>query len=326
MAGRPTDEGRTASSASHSRRRFLVGAGAALCAAGCGSSGRATGATRLLVSGTVSDRIEGGPIDGSTITFRGAETRSGRVSGGRYEVADLPDGPCEVTIAGPAHVEHKDLRRAVSASNASRLDFTVLKWGASRFGATYDRAFDAFFRLVSGSAGDGVSKWLVPPRSLYVTDRGLTSAGLARLLALLESVAAEDVPAMFGGRIGPPPVEIGPTLPSNRRDGSIVIAFPGGTSNGVAFTAPGRPARVAGTVSLAASHYDDALPTARYVLSHELFHVAFASHARGAGIRSVMEDEDTNGTLTPADRLASWLVSHDDCQPGNRAPDTNPGV
>ena len=93
----------------------------------------------------VPDRIAGGQVDGSTITFTGPVTRSGTVTNGTYRVEGLASGLYTVTIDGPQHVQHKTLGVGVYASSASTFSFEVLSWGAGRFGVTCDDTFHRFF-------------------------------------------------------------------------------------------------------------------------------------------------------------------------------------
>jgi len=97
----------------------------------CGSNGPAgpTPSTDLVASGTVTDRIAGGQIDGSTITFTGPATRKRDGDERHYRVDGLASGLYTATIDGPRHVQHKTLGVGVYASASSTFSFEVLAWG-----------------------------------------------------------------------------------------------------------------------------------------------------------------------------------------------------
>jgi hypothetical protein len=59
-------------------------------------------------------------------------------------------------------------------------------------------------------------------------------------------------------------------------------------------------------------------------IAHELWHCFGATDVSDP---SSLMFRDANGsvvTLSPRDKLAAWLMNHDDAHPGNQAPDTNP--
>jgi len=80
----------------------IAGASLSACGGGSGPAGP-TPSGDLVASGTVTDRIAGGQIDGSTITFTGPAARSGTVTNGTYRVDGLASGLYTVTIDGPRH-------------------------------------------------------------------------------------------------------------------------------------------------------------------------------------------------------------------------------
>jgi hypothetical protein len=132
----------------HRRASLCAVVIAAASAGACGGSGGPAGPTpsgELVASGTVTDRIAGGQIDGSTITFTGPVTRSGTVTNGTYKLDGLTSGLYTVTIGGPRPVPHKTLGVGVYASASSTLSFEVLAWGSERLGVAYDETFHRFF-------------------------------------------------------------------------------------------------------------------------------------------------------------------------------------
>src|SRR5690348_15379246 len=67
------------------------------------SGGEGAPLRTFAVSGAVTDRLTGAPVDGLTITFSALNpvyTRSAAVVGGSYVISDLASGPYDVTIVG----------------------------------------------------------------------------------------------------------------------------------------------------------------------------------------------------------------------------------
>jgi hypothetical protein len=147
----------------------------------CGGSGAPVGPTPagdFVASGTVTDRIAGGQIDGSTITFTGPVTRSGTVTNGTYRLDGLTSGLYTVTIDGPRHVPHKVLGVGVHASG--NFSFEVLAWGSERFGVAYDDTFHRFFHQLARVRNSGprrsASGHLPRRNSIVVRDDGRPTA------------------------------------------------------------------------------------------------------------------------------------------------------
>ena len=86
----------------HSTATAFAGTALVACGGDGGPSAPAPSGD-LTASGTVTDRIAGGQIDGSTITFTGPAARSGTVTNGTYRVDGLASGLYTVTIDGPRH-------------------------------------------------------------------------------------------------------------------------------------------------------------------------------------------------------------------------------
>ena len=124
-----------------------------------------------VVSGSITDRLTDAPIGSSTITFTGARTYTAAVSDGRFSL-EMPAGQYAVSIDGTSHVPHRT--EIVYVSGAEDLAFTVLRWGQSLFGATYDETFHEVFhqmaRIRNGSSVTGIRKWVIPPSEIYLVE------------------------------------------------------------------------------------------------------------------------------------------------------------
>lgn len=330
------------------RRSFCAVAIAAASVGACGGSTGPAGPTPssdLVASGTVTDRIAGGQIDGSTITFTGPATRSGTVTNGTYRVDGLASGLYTVTIDGPRHVQHKTLGVGVYASASSKFSFEVLAWGAGRFGVTYDETFHRFFHQlarVRNSGPSAIGKWVSPPTELYLVEGTIPSEQFALFRNVLAEVNQESVSELWCGTTGPLRMTIGPDVIGNAT-GRIVVR-PNWDGSATGTTAVGNTLAGAVTMNTYVAR-ESRLRTRDELKSgllHELFHVAGAYHVCGGGLgenpfgfsrtncpfrESVMANlgEGPVTTLSSQDRLAACIIYHSGTLPGNTLPDTNPG-
>jgi hypothetical protein len=314
-----------------------------MTAPSCGGSPSPSGAStppppvRFSVSGTVTDRIDGSPLSGSRITFRGQETKDAPVSNGQYSIGDLQIGSYEVTIAGPAHVEHKNLHHQV---RQDRNDFTVLEWNSCHGGECYTEEFHEFFNRIARTGYEfgstvcgtcGIDKWDPLPKEIYVMrdDSVMSPGAFDAFMQALTEVNNESVPLIYGGRTGPLPIVVGP--PIEKREGTIRVKFfysPTQHPTGGADCGVGPDVRRCGIFNenvYDLERFGYYFGTKNNVL-HELYHIAFASHVfTGMGVAaSVMAGSNSTTRVTPRDILASHLVYHPDTHPGNQLPDTNP--
>jgi hypothetical protein len=298
-----------------------------------------------VASGTVTDRIAGGQIDGSTITFTGPATRIGTVTNGTYRVDGLAPGLYTVTIDGPRHVQHKTLGVGVYASASSTFSFEVLAWGAGRFGVTYDETFHRFFHQLARvrvSGPSAIGKWAAPPTELYLVEGTIPSEQFAVFQSVLVEVNQESVSDLWCGTTrGPLPITVGPDVIGVRRGGIVVRPNWAEDSGGTL----GAGTIDYGTVSLnvfgPAANRLLTRAELKGALAHELFHVAGAYHVCGGGLGenpfgfsrvncpfpdSLMANlGDLPTTPSPQDRLAACIIYHPGTLPGNTLPDTNPG-
>jgi hypothetical protein len=295
-----------------------------------------------VASGTVTDRIAGGQIDGSTITFTGPVTRSGTVTSGTYRLDGLASGQYTVAIDGPRHVPHKT--RGVGVYGSGTFSFEVLAWGAGRLGVSYDETFHRFFHQlarVRGSGPSAIGKWASPPTELYLVEGTVPSEPFAMLASVLSEVNEETVPALWCGAIGPLTVRIGPDVVGSRVGRIIVRPNTGVDTSGT--TEVGNIQH--GTVNVGIQALVNGGPELRQklkgALTHELFHVAGAFHVCGGNLGenpfgfsrfncpfpgSLMANlGDLPTTPSPQDRLAACIIYHPGTLPGNTLPDTNPG-
>ncbi len=284
----------------------------------------------VVVSGSVTNRIDGTPVDGSTIQFS-PPVRSAAVVSGHYEI-ELPAARTyTVTIKGPSHVDHQTSRVDIPVSSQG-LDFTVLKWGTGRFNAVYDEGFHDFFNRIARNAEEepnpaGTRRWLQPPQEIDVVDDGsLSRAVLNDVVSLIGEVDQESLPDMFAGWIGPLPVNVGPAPAS--KIGRIVVTFIDGDVShggmGCAYSC--------GTVQLIRFAFVDPNRTRdlrKELILHEFFHAAGAFHALQSDYArqhlSVMSSWRPVVTrLADVDRFAMWLLYNPGTVPGNLYPDSNP--
>lgn len=326
----------------------------AILAAGCGGgkSGPAltapsvtpqpTGNT-VSVSGTVTDRIGGGPIDTATMTFAlGTLQKSASVTSGSFAI-DVVPGEYLVTITGPSNVPQET--RSLTVPGAGTFPFSVLKWGSGLFGATYDQTFDKFFdqvaRVASAGTPNSIRKWVIPPTELYVVPNlTVASDAFADVLAVLAEINAESVHDLWCGFAPSLNIVTGPDI-TTHPDGVIIVRpnFDVGASGTL-----GQGNIRSGTVTVNVFGPN----TGRFLsheelkgaLLHELYHVAFGFHTCGGDLgsnphgfspincpypASVMANRgDTPNVLAPQDKLAACIVYHPDTHVGNVYPDVNP--
>lgn len=332
--------------ASHQGRlRSVVVAVVCICGAGCSSSTSPAAPTppqnTLSVTGSVSERLSQKPAQDSTIFFRGPTSVSAQVNAdGRYGVSGLLPGGYDVSIVGATHVPHES--RGLSLSESTALSFSVVPWGPTAFGASYDETFQRFFhqlaRVWTGNAD--LRKWVIKPSELYLVEGTVPSEQFQVVSAQLEWLNQQVIPTLWCNWIGPLSITRGPQ-PATEVDGRIVIRpnWDEGSTGSVGQIQV-RSGRVA--VSVFGPTADRLLTQTeiRGVLAHELFHVAGAGHVCGGNLRdnpfgfsltncpypdSLMANRGPLfSTPSPQDRLASCLIYSPDTVPGNRFPDINP--
>jgi len=328
-------------------RLFCAVLFAAASVGACGGSSGPAGPTPsgdLVASGSVTDRIAGGQIDGSTITFTGPVTRSGTVTNGTYRVDGLTSGLYAVSIDGPQHVPHKTLGVGVHASSGT-FAFEVLVWGAGRFGVTYDETFHRFFHQLARvrvSGPSAIGKWAVPPTELYLVEGTIPREQFAVFQSVLAEVNEESVSDMWCGTTEPLRIVTGPDV-VGETTGRIVVR-PNWDGSGTGTVGSGTIWAGAVTMNVYVAR-ESRLRTRESLKSgvlHELFHVAGAYHVCGGGLGenpfgfsrfncpfrdSVMANlgEGPVTRLSPQDRLAACIIYHPGTLPGNTLPDTNPG-
>ena len=279
----------------------------------------------ISVTGDITDRIAGGGVGGSTITWTGPVTKSARANS-PYTINGLPAGDYEVTITGN-HVTHKNLK--VPVTDTGSFPFSVLQWNSGRFGATYDATFDNFYRFIANlSAVNGLAKWdfrSMSPTEIYVTQEGLTPDKFTEFMDILREVNNENISDMFCGKTGALPIHQGPSI-GDRKNGSIIIRLVDNNS-WAGYGSVTDSNRVIADVTI---HYSISDLTnfdrnrKKYIVNHELFHAAFAQHAFNTYRDSAMGGWSDITRLSKEDKLAACIVYNDDTHPGNKAPDTNP--
>src|SRR3989338_4477141 len=186
----------------------------------------------ISVTGDITDRIAGGGVGGSTITWTGPVTKSARANS-PYTINGLPAGDYEVTITGN-HVTHNNLK--VPVSDSGSFPFSVLQWNSGRFGATYDATFNGFFDKIArraSSTNHVVYKWnlsRILPREIYVVENsGFTGAAFTEFMDILREVNNENISDMFCGKVAPLPIRTGPPV-NDSTDGGIIVRFTSGGS------------------------------------------------------------------------------------------------
>ena len=334
------------------RRLLALGiiVGLAILSVGCGGSAStsvvaaSSGATnRVTASGTVIDRINGGPIDGATITFRNSlETRSATVVAGSYTIDVASGFNYDVHVSGPANVTHET--QMLNVTGAGEFPFSVLKWGSGAFGATNDDTFQKFFHQLArvGPSSDPIAlrKWVIPPTQLYVVEGTVPPEQLAAVLAVLGEINAESVSDLWCRTVAPLNIVTGPDI--NASPDGVIIVRPNRDTGSSGTIGPTSIRTGTVTCNMFRSG-DNRLQThqeLKGILLHELFHVAFAYHVCGGDLGanpfgfsstncpypdSLMANlGDLPVTLSPQDKLASCIVYHPDTHPGNLYQDVNP--
>lgn len=296
----------------------------------------------ITVTGTITDRLAGSPLGGSTIFFKGPVNVSAQVAAdGTYELRELEAGEYNVTITGAAHVTHET--RNVSVTQSADVSFSVVPLGATTFGATVDETFQRFFHQlarVSNAGSVQLRKWVIPPTELYLVEGAVPDEQFTLVRQELARVNAELVPALWCDLVGPLRVTIGSDAPSDV-DGRIVVTpnWDDGTG-GTVGQVQVRSGRVRLNVFRSGDGRVQTTQEVRGILAHELFHVAGAFHVCGGALGenpfgfsrencpvpdSLMANlGDLPWRPSPEDRLASCLIYSPDTVPGNRYPDINP--
>src|SRR3989338_7934425 len=170
----------------------------------------------ISVTGDITDRIAGGGVGGSTITWTGPVTKSARANS-PYTINGLPAGDYEVTITGN-HVTHKNLK--VPVTDTGSFPFSVLQWGSSRFGVFYDQMFRDYYNRIARrrtTTSDTIYKWnlsKLPPNEFYVVDdNSLAADKFAEFMDILREVNNHDViPKGFCGKAAPLSIRTGPPV------------------------------------------------------------------------------------------------------------------
>ncbi len=85
------------------------------------------------ITGTVVDRVNGGPVSGPTVLLdSGSATLTTTATDRTFRFASVPLGTYRVVISSPAHVTHTTLSMVIDQSAA--LQFSVIRWGVARVG------------------------------------------------------------------------------------------------------------------------------------------------------------------------------------------------
>lgn len=309
----------------------------------------------LAAVGTIGNRVTGDPIytGESTIEFVGTVSSSGTARQGAFRVEGLVEGTYEVRIRGTGHVDHVTKNVPVGPGPVTELRFSVIPWGAQRFGAVYSPLYHDYFHWIArGTDVDALRKWDLernPPREIYVgtTEKG-TAVPVARevfdyAMGLIRTVNEQMLPDMFCGNVEPLPIRTGPTLHAcpeyecaeTIAPGQIVFEFvtrqdqtPGWASvhtRNPSLTIP-EGMVVLNTVWLRRAMEGDVLHTREYmeyVVPHETYHVAFAGH-RPTTLNYSFSLMGRSPVMAPDDKLASCIVYHPHTAVGNQQPDVNP--
>ena len=262
-------------------------------------------------------------------------------------MGELPAGTYEVAITGSSHVEHKNLAYRLSQA---RNDFTVFEWGSCAEGACYDQQFHEYFQFVARGklyTPEGrINKWAAPPREIWVINEphmrengtgalfpflALSPGPFEEFMSILERANNEVVPRMFCGRNGPLPIIVHAPVQRAFEPGVITIRFsPDGSFAGTRSGTDGvaTAAEISYYAGPLGGSHGEARPADRslreFDVAHELFHVAFASHASESRQNGLMEGPASSMAMSGEERLAACIVYHPDTHPGNTAPDTNP--
>ena len=289
----------------------------------------------FTLAGTVKDRLTGELVSGSTIAFNGV---SGTITDGAFTVFGVNSGNNRVTIAGGSHVPHEVASLLIT--QAEGLSFSVIRWGTSRFGATYDETFHQFFhqfaRVSSGPAA--LRKWAAPPQELYLVRGTVPEAQFEVVARVLDEVNRELLPDLWCGLVGPLQIRQGPDLTS-AGNGQIVVR-PNWDQGANATLGGPRSGLV--NVNVFGPSNGQLLSEERLagILAHELTHVSGGFHVCGGDLgsnpfgfsrtrcpypKSLMANlGDSPRVASPEDKLAACLIHHPDTHVGNLFPDTNP--
>jgi hypothetical protein len=107
---------------------FTLAMSLALVLGGCSSSTGPTQPTGAVgVSGTITSRIDGSLVDGSTIECSGPSHSTVSVTKGHYAVAGLAAGSYQVNIKGPAQVDHSSWIDLPASDFGCIVDVLVLR-------------------------------------------------------------------------------------------------------------------------------------------------------------------------------------------------------
>jgi hypothetical protein len=312
----------------------------ALGIAACGDSSPGTGPTPIpdpaktyTIEGSVNDRIDGSPIEGSDVQFTGPDNKAVKLVNGHYKIVDLKPGDYQVSITGPSHVPHRTIKVPVTG-NDSNTDFTVLEYGSSNeIGVTFDKDFETFYDAISRcayacSSSQPMIKWDPLPNQIYVIIDGMPEQGMTQFMDVLQEVNKESVPYMFGDKVGQLPIVKGPAINENT-PGKVVIKFWDSGSQGNT----GCPGIVGVASCGSVKYYKNNFGTTltknemKYIVAHELFHAAGASHAYDMPYSlsngSLMSGDSRVTQMAPVDKFAFWIKYNDGTKPGNTYPDTN---
>lgn len=324
--------------------RFVATAVAILCGVSCAGTSPAAPplpSETFSVGGSVADRLSQTPAGGSELFFRGPTNASTKVAAdGTYSISGLLPGEYDVSIGGATHVRHET--RRLSLLESQQLSFSVIEWGSTALGVSYDEEFQRFFHQLA-RVGRGIAalrKWVIRPSDLYLVEGTVPPEQFDVVSTELEWLNQHVVPALWCNWIGPLKVTRGPQ-PSDDVDGRIVVRpnWDEGAS-GTLGQIQIRSGRVAVNVFGPARNRLLTREEIRGVLAHELFHVAGAFHVCGGNLAdnpfgfspdncpfpgSLMANRgDLHFTPSPQDRLASCLIYNVDTVPGNQYPDINP--
>ena len=285
------------------------------------------------------DRLTGEPIHGSRIVFTGVGSYIAEVIDGRFSL-EMPAGQYSVSVDGPTHVPHQTEIVYVDGSNELR--FTVLRWGATPFGATYDETFHrAFHQIarVSSQGLTGIRRWDSTPE-VYLVEATVPTEQFDLIRTVLEELAATELRDLFCDPGASISISVGPE-PRSGLD-NVIVVRPNWdvTSTGTA----GRGAIRSGAVQIQVFLPRDKRLLMKNelkgVLLHELYHVAFGYHLCGGNLgpnpfgfsphncpypESAMANlgRRLDIPLSPQDRLAACIVYSKDTHIGNRFPDIN---
>ena len=259
------------------------------------------------------------------------------MSGGRFDL-EMPPGQYVVSIDGQSHVPHQTQIAYVDGS--TELPFSVLQWGPSLFGATYDETFHRAFHQIARVSSDGIfgiRKWAQPPSEIYLVEGTVPASSLAVVREVLEEISQESLPALWCESQAIP-VTSGPEPAAT--DGRVVvrpnwdITTTGTLGRGVI-----RSGTVQIQVFMTPVNRSPTYAEFKGALLHEFYHVAFGYHLCGGNLgpnpfgfsrgdcpypeSSMANRGPIVPELAPQDRLAACIVYNDDTHVDNRFPDIN---